>query len=128
MTIDAIITMMLIPYTINIETKEHELERLHQNMSLSTEPIITLKTLKQNFNTDNYTIKIYKWEEPSLTGTTLDGKELPPHVKVVMKNIRDTAMLKEGKQYIELTKQDIKELFSIELYREQQLNKILDYK
>jgi hypothetical protein len=128
MTIDAIITMMVIPYTINIETKEQELERLHQNMSLSTEPIITLKTLKRNFNTDNYPIKIYKWEEPSLTGTTLDGQELPPHVKAVMKNIRDIAMLKEGKQYIELTKQDIKELFSIELYREQQLNKILDYK
>lgn len=125
MTIDAIITMMIIPYTINLETKDQDLEQLHQNISLSTEPIISLKTLKNSFDIDKYKVKSYKWEQPSLTGTTLDVQELPTHIQQLLQRMKGREMKREGKQYIELTKQDIKELFSIELYRDKQLNKIL---
>jgi hypothetical protein len=125
MTIDAIIPMMQLPYTINLETKDQDLEQLHQNISLSTEPIISLNTLKLSFDIDNYVVKSYKWEQPSLTGTTLDGQELPTHIKQLLQGITDREMKREGKQYIELTKEDIKQLFSIELYRDKQLNKIL---
>ena len=125
MTIDAIIPMMQLPYTINLETKDQDLEQLHQNISLSTEPIISLHTLKLSFDIDNYVVKSYKWEQPSLTGTTLDGQELPTHIKQLLQGITDREMKREGKQYIELTKEDIKQLFSIELYRDKQLNKIL---
>ena len=126
MTIDAIITMMIIPYTINIESKEQELERLHQNMSLSTEPIVSLQTLKQTFNENNYQVKIYKWEELSLK-PGVDNSTLPltDPIKEILQRIKDREMIKEGKQYIELTKDDIKQLFSLELYRDKQLNKIL---
>ena len=127
MTIDAIITMMVLPYTINLETKDQDLERLHQNISLSTEPIISLETLKNSFDIDKYKVNVHKWVEPSLTGTTLEGQELvlPPDVQKAIKHMRDKAMLKEDRQYIELTKEDIKQLFSLELYRDKQLNKIL---
>ena len=125
MTIDAIITMMVLPYTINIETKEQELERLHQNMSLSTEPIVSLQTLKQTFNENNYQVKTYKYEELSLK-PGVDNSTLPltDSIKEILQRIKDREMIKEGKQYIELTKQDIKELFSIELLRVNKLKEL----
>ena len=124
MTIDAIITMMVLPYTINIETKDQDLEQLHQNISLSTEPIISLETLKLSFDIDKYQVNTHKWEEPVLK-TGVDNSTLPDSVKRALQRITDRGKQREGKQYIELTKEDIKQLFSIELYRDKQLNKIL---
>jgi hypothetical protein len=125
MTIDAIITMMVLPYTINIETKDQDLEQLHQNISLSTEPIISLETLKLSFDIDKYKVYTHPvWQEPVLK-PGVDESTLPDSVKEALRRIKDRAMIKEGKQYIELTKEDIKQLFSIELYRDKQLNKIL---
>ena len=118
MTIDTIITMMILPYTINIESIDQDLEKIHESISLSTEPIISLEQLKQTFNENNYQVKTYKWEEP-----VVDNSTLPDSIKEVLQRIKTRAMLKEGKQYIELTKQDIKELFSIELLR---VNKLKD--
>ena len=130
MTIDAIITMMVLPYTINIETKDQELEKLHQNISLSTEPIISLETLKQTFDIDKYKVQTHPvWQEPVLKpGVDNSTLSLSVDVKEALRRIKDRAMLKEGKQYVELTKEDIKQLFPIELYRDKQLNKILDDK
>jgi hypothetical protein len=126
MTIDAIITMMVLPYTINIETKDQELERLHQNISLSTEPIISLETLKLSFDIDKYKVQTHPvWQEPVLKpGVDNSTLSLSVDVKEALRRIKDRAMIKEGKQYVELTKEDIKSLFSIELYRDNQLNKI----
>lgn len=128
MTIDAIITMMIIPYTINLETKDQDLEQLHQNISLSTEPIISLETLKLSFDIDNYKVHTHPvWQEPVLKpGVDNSTLSLSVDVKEALRRIKDRAMLKEGKQYVELKKEDIKQLFSIELYRDKQLNKILD--
>lgn len=128
MTIDAIITMMQLPYTINIETKDQDLEKLHQNISLSTEPIISLETLKLSFDIDKYKVYTHPvWQEPVLKpGVDNSTLSLSVDVKEALRRIKDRAMLKEGKQYIELTKEDIKQLFSIELYRDKQLNKILE--
>ena len=128
MTIDAIITMMQLPYTINIETKDQDLEQLHQNISLSTEPIISLETLKNSFDIDKYHVHTHPvWQEPVLKpGVDNSTLSLSVDVKEALRRIKDRAMLKEGKQYVELTKEDIKQLFSIELYRDKQLNKILD--
>jgi AAA15 family ATPase/GTPase len=130
MTIDAIITMMVLPYTINIETKDQELEKLHQNISLSTEPIISLETLKQTFDIDKYKVQTHPvWQEPVLKpGVDNSTLSLSVDVKEALRRIKDRAMIKEGKQYIELTKEDIKQLFPLELYRDKQLNKILDDK
>jgi hypothetical protein len=133
MTIDAIITMMVLPYPINIETKDQDLEQLHHffeschNISLSTEPIISLKTLKLSFDMDKYKVYTYPvWQEPVLKpGVDNSTLSLSVDVKEALRRIKDRAMIKEGKQYIELTKEDIKELFSLELYRDKQLNKIL---
>jgi hypothetical protein len=126
MSIDAIITMMMLPYTILLDKKEQDLEELYEKISITSDPIITLNSLKQNFNTDNYQVNVYKWEEPNFEGTTLEGcSTLPPDIVSALKNMKEKAMLKEGKQYVELTKEDIKNLFSIEKWREQQLNKIL---
>jgi hypothetical protein len=122
MTIDAIITMMVLPYTILLEKKDIYLEQLYLDVSNTTDPIISFTALKQTFNPDNYQVKVYKWEEPKL----LPGRELPDNIIATLKRMKDEAMRKEGKQYIELTKEDIKELFSIELYRDKQLNKILE--
>ncbi len=125
MTIDAIITMIRLPYTINLETKDQDLERLHQNISLSTEPIISLETLKLSFDIDKYKVYTHPvWQEPVLK-PGVDESTLPDSVKEALRRIKDRAMIKEGKQYIELTKEDIKQLFSIELHRDNQLNKIL---
>ena len=126
MTIDAIITMMVLPYTINIETKDQELERLHQNISLSTEPIISLETLKLSFDIDKYKVQTHPiWQEPVLKpGVDNSTLSLSVDVKEALRRIKDRAMIKEGRQYVELTKEDIKSLFSIELYRDNQLNKI----
>ena len=125
MTIDAIITMMVLPYTINLETKDQDLEKLHQNISLSTEPIISLETLKLSFDIDKYKVYTHPvWQEPVLK-PGVDESTLPDSVKEALRRIKDRAMIKEGKQYIELTKEDIKQLFSLELYRDKQLNKIL---
>lgn len=126
MTIDAIITMMVLPYTINIETKDQDLEKLHQNISLSTEPIISLETLKLSFDIDKYKVQIHPvWQEPVLKpGVDNSTLSLSVDVKEALRRIKDRAMIKEGKQYIELTKEDIKKLFPLELYRDKQLNKI----
>jgi hypothetical protein len=122
MTIDAIITMMVLPYTIFLEKKDIYLEKLYIDVSNTTDPIISFTALKQTFNPDNYQVKVYKWEEPKL----LPGRDLPDNIIATLKRMKDEAARKEGKQYIELTKEDIKELFSIELYRDKQLNKILE--
>ena len=126
MTIDAIITMMVLPYTINIETKDQDLEKLHQDISLSTEPIISLKTLKNSFDIDKYKVYTHVWQEMILNTEIVDESTLSVGVKEALRRIKDRAMIKEGKQYIELTKEDIKQLFSLELYRDKQINKILD--
>jgi hypothetical protein len=128
MTIDAIITMMVLPYTINIETKDQDLEKLHQDISLSTEPIISLKTLKNSFDIDKYKVYTHVWQEMILNTEIVDESTLSVGVKEALRRIKDRAMIKEGKQYIELTKEDIKQLFPLELYRDKQLNKILDDK
>ena len=108
MTIDAIITMMVLPYTINLETKDQDLEKLHQNISLSTEPIISLETLKLSFDIDKYKVYTHPvWQEPVLK-PGVDESTLPDSVKEALRRIKDRAMIKEGKQYIELTKEDIK--------------------
>jgi hypothetical protein len=127
MTIDAITTMMVLPYTIHIETKDQDLEKLHQNIILSTEPIISIETLKHSFDIDKYKVKTHIWQEPVLK-PGVDESTLPDSVKEALRRIKDRAMIKEGKQYIELTKEDIKQLLSLELYRDKQLNKILDDK
>ena len=126
MTIDAIITMMVLPYTINIETKDQDLEKLHQDISLSTEPIISIETLKHSFDIDKYKVQTHPiWQEPVLKpGVDNSTLSLSVDVKEALRRIKDRAMIKEGKQYVELTKEDIKSLFSIELYRDNQLNKI----
>lgn len=117
--------MMQLPYTINLETKDQDLEKLHQNISLSTEPIISLETLKLSFDIDKYKVYTHPvWQEPVLK-PGVDESTLPDSVKEALRRIKDRAMIKEGKQYIELTKEDIKQLFSLELYRDKQLNKIL---
>lgn len=123
MTIDAVITAMILPYTINIESIDQDLEKIHESISLSTEPIISLEQLKQTFNENNYQVKTYKWEEPVLK-PGVDNSTLPDSIKEVLQRIKTRAMLKEGKQYIELTKQDIKELFSIELLRVNKLKEL----
>ena len=123
MTIDAVITAMILPYTINIESIDQDLEKIHESISLSTEPIISLEQLKQTFNENNYQVKTYKLvldDENFFKDSTL-----PDSIKeVVLQRIKTRAMLKEGKQYIELTKQDIKELFSIELLRVNKLKEL----
>ena len=126
MTIDTIITMMLLPYTIHIETKDQDLERLYQDISLSTEPIISLETLKHSFDIDKYKVPTHPvWQEPVLKpGVDNSTLSLSVDVKEALRRIKDRAMIKEGRQYVELTKEDIKSLFSIELYRDNQLNKI----
>ena len=128
MTIDAIITMMVLPYTINIETKDQDLEKLHQDISLSTEPIISLKTLKNSFDIDKYKVYTHVWQEMILNTEIVDESTLEPAVKEALQRITDRGKQREGKQYIELKKEDIKQLFSLELYRDKQLNKILDDK
>lgn len=128
MTIDTIITMMLLPYTIHIETKYQDLERLYQDISLSTEPIISLETLKHSFDIDKYKVQTHSvWQEPVLK-PGVDNSTLPDSVKEALRRIKDRAMIKEGRQYVELTKEDIKSLFSIELYRDNQLNKIKNFR
>lgn len=119
MTIDAIIEMMVLPYTINIETKDQELERLHENISLSTEPIISLETLKHSFDINKY--KVHTHQE-------FNSDNIPSHilknegVQKIMKRWNE----RNGRKYIKLTKEDIKQLFSLDLYRDKQLNKILE--
>ena len=123
MTIDAVITAMILPYTINIESIDQDLEKIHESISLSTEPIISLEQLKQTFNENNYQVKTYKLvldDENFFKDSTL----LDSIKEVVLQRIKTRAMLKEGKQYIELTKQDIKELFSIELLRVNKLKEL----
>ena len=124
MTIDAIITMMLLPYTIHIETKDQDLERLYQDISLSTEPIISIETLKHSFDIDKYKVQTHVWQEMILNPEIADESTLSPAVKRALQRITDRGKQREGKQYVELTKEDIKSLFSIELYRDNQLNKI----
>lgn len=124
MTIDAIITMMVLPYTINIETKDQDLERLYQDISLSTEPIISIETLKHSFDIDKYKVQTHVWQEMILNTEIADESTLSPAVKRALQRITDRGKQREGKQYVELTKEDIKSLFSIELYRDNQLNKI----
>lgn len=117
MTIDAIIPMMIIPYTINLETKDQDLEKLHQNISLSTEPIISLETLKLSFDIDKY--KVYTHSQGEFNSDNIPSHILKkPHVQKILRE-------RNVKKYIELTKEDIKQLFSLELYRDKQLNKIL---
>lgn len=95
---------------------------------MTTDPIISLDMLKQTFDINNYQVKTYKYQEPELLSgwkNATKETELPTSVITALKNMKDKAMLKEGKQYVELFKEDVKKLFSVELLREQQINKIL---
>ena len=120
MTIDAILPMMVLPYTINLETKDQDLEQLHQNISLSTEPIISLETLKQTFDIDKYKVQTHSQGE-------FNSDNIPSHIlkKAHVQKILKELNERNGRKYIGLTKDDIKQLFSLELYRDKQLNKIL---
>ncbi len=125
MSIDAIIAMLLFPYTINIESKEQDLEKLYQDINNTTDPIISLQMLKNTFDIDKYEVHTHVYQEMVLNPEINESK-LSVGVKEALQRMKDRAMIKEGKQYVNLTKEEIKNLFSIELYREKQLNKILD--
>ena len=123
MSIDAIIAMLLFPYTINIESKEQDLEKLYQDINNTTDPIISLQMLKNTFDIDKYEVHTHVYQEMVLNPEINESK-LSVGVKEALQRMKDRAMIKEGKQYVNLTKEEIKNLFSIELYREKQLNKI----
>ena len=109
MSIDAIIAMLLFPYTINIESKEQDLEKLYQDINNTTDPIISLQMLKNTFDIDKYEVHTHVYQEMVLNPEINESK-LSVGVKEALQRMKDRAMIKEGKQYVNLTKEEIKNL------------------
>jgi hypothetical protein len=124
MTIDAVLVAMfnLLPYKINIETQEKDLEELYERVSNTTEPIVSLETLKLSFDVDKYKLLSHTHSQGEFNSDNIPSHILKKlHVQKILKKQNEI----NGKQYIVLTKDDIKQLFSVENWRDKQLNKLV---
>jgi len=124
MTIDAVLVAMfnLLPYKINIETQEKDLEELYERVSNTTEPIVSLETLKLSFDVDKYKLLLHTHSQDEFNSDNIPSHILKKlHVQKILKKQNEI----NGKQYIVLTKDDIKQLFSVENWRDKQLNKLV---
>lgn len=125
MTIDAVLTARSLNgrpmlYKINLESKDSDLEELYEIISNTTDPILSLDTIKNNFDINNYKVHIHTHNKliPLVD-------DIPDSVKEIYERINKRLGLLDGKQYIELNKNDIKEMFSVEIWRNKQLNKLI---
>jgi hypothetical protein len=121
MTIDAVLVAMfnLLPYKINLKTQEKDLEELYERVSNTTEPILSLDIVKKNFDISKYEVYTHNHQLQAISD------DIPDHIQKMFENENKRLKLLNGKQYITLDKDDIKEMFSVENWRDKQLNKLV---
>lgn len=119
MTIDAVLVAIQLPYKINFVTQDSDLEYLYERVSNTTDAILSLDIVKKNFDIINYQVLTHNQE------LDIIKDEYPDHIKKIfeIQNKRTNAL--NGKQYVSLDKDDIKQLFSVEKWRDKQLNKLI---
>lgn len=119
MTIDAVLVAITMPYEVFLDNVNKDLEYLYDQISNTSEPILQLNTIKKNFDINNYTIHISKHDPHEIKD------EYPDHIKKILEtdNIRREGL--NNKEYIKLNKDDIKNMFSVEIWRDNQLSKLI---
>jgi hypothetical protein len=127
MTIDAVLVaiQLRLPYKINLLTQDSDLENLYEMISNTSEPILSLDIVKKNFDISKYEVDTHNQElSPSgLIQATLDN--IPQYIQKILDRENKRIKALNGKQYISLDKDDIKQLFSVENWRDKQLNKLV---
>ena len=120
MTIDAVLVAIReMPYKINLLSQDKDLEELYERVSNTTEPILSLDIVKKNFDISKYQVHTHNHELEVIKD------EYPDHIKKIFEIANKRLKALNGKQYISLEKDDIKQLFSTKLWRDKQLNKLV---
>ena len=118
MTIDAVLVAMfnLLPYKINLKTQEKD---LYERVSNTTEPILSLDIVKKNFDISKYEVNTHNHQLQAISD------DIPDHIQKMFENENKILKALNGKRYITLDKDNIKDIFSVEKWRDKQLNKLI---
>jgi len=121
MTIDAVLVAMfnLLPYKINLESQDKDLEELYSFISNTTEPILSLDIVKKNFDISNYEVHTHNHQLQAIVD------DIPDHIQKMFENENKILKALNGKRCITLDKDNIKDIFSVEKWRDKQLNKLI---
>jgi hypothetical protein len=121
MTIDAVLVaiQLRLPYKIHLLSQDSDLENLYEMISNTTEPILSLDIVKKNFDISKYEVNTHNRQLQAISD------DIPDHIQKIFENDNKRLKLLNGKQYITLDKDDIKEMFCIKLWRDKQLNKLI---
>jgi hypothetical protein len=121
MTIDAVLVAMfnLLPYKINLLSQDSDLENLYEMISNTTEPILSLDIVKKNFDISKYEVNTHNHQLQAISD------DIPDHIQKMFENENKRLKLLNGKRYITLDKDNIKDIFSVEKWRDKQLNKLI---
>ena len=118
MTIDAILVAIQLPYKINLLSQDSDLENLYEMISNTSEPILSLDIVKKNFDISKHEVNTHNHQLQAISD------DIPGYMQKIFENENKRLKLLNGKQYITLDKADIKQLFSVEKWRDKQLNKL----
>jgi len=119
MTIDAVLVAVQMPYKINLLSQDKDLANLYERVSNTSDPILPLNNIKNNFDVSKYQVHTHNHE------LNVIKYEYPDHIKKIFEKDNQRLNTLNGKQYITLEKDDIKQLFSTKIWRDKQLNKLV---
>lgn len=121
MTIDAVLVaiQLRLPYKINLLTQDSDLENLYEMISNTSDPILSLDIVKKNFDISKYEVDTHNQELQAIVDN------IPEYIQKIFDRENKRIKALNGKQYITLDKDDIKQLFSVEKWRDNQLNKLI---
>lgn len=119
MTIDAVLVAVQLPYKINLLTQDSDLETLYDRVSNTSEPILSLDIVKKNFDISKYEVHTHNHQLQAIVD------DIPDHIQKMLENENKRLKALNGKRYITLDKDNIKDIFSVEKWRDKQLNKLI---
>ena len=111
--------LCLIYYKINLKCQDKDLEELYERVSNTTEPILSLDIVKKNFDISKYEVNTHNHQLQAISD------DIPDHIQKMFENENKILKALNGKRYITLDKDNIKDIFSVEKWRDKQLNKLI---
>ena len=111
--------LCLIYYKINLKCQDKDLEELYERVSNTTEPILSLDIVKKNFDISKYEVNTHNHQLQAISD------DIPDHIQKMFENENKILKALNGKRYITLDKDNIKDIFSVEKQRDKQLNKLI---
>lgn len=127
MTIDAVLVaiQLRLPYKINLLTQDSDLETLYEMISNTSDPILSLDIVKKNFDISNHEVNTHNHKLSPIEDIIPSHIVQNTHIQKIIEKENKRLNALNGNQYITLDKDDIKQLFSVEKWRDKQLNKLI---